>query len=147
MVQSLIATGFLLSTLLVGALFTYIFSIKRQTYLLFWQAAWALCALYLLPSAIAGWLPSSAFLSAVSLSSLGVAGISFLVGGQLYTRKKLWVGPAIGAVGLVAIWSALYAFRILPVSPFFAAAVIFLAVSYLFWHESQRHETFADLFL
>jgi diguanylate cyclase (GGDEF)-like protein len=147
MVQSLIATGFLLSTLLVGALFTYIFSIKRQTYLLFWQAAWALCALYLLPSAIAGWLPSSAFLSAVSLSSLGLAGISFFVGGQLYTRKKIWVGPAIGAVGIVAIWSALYAFRILPVSPVFAAAVIFLAVSYLFWHESQRHETFADLFL
>ena len=147
MVQSLIAPGFLLSTLLVGVLFAYLFTIKRQRYLLFWQAAWALCALYLLPSAITEWVPSNAFLSAAGLSSLGLAGISFFVGGQLYTRKKVWAGPAIGAVGIVAIWAALYAFRIVPVSPVLAAAIIFLVVSYLFWHESQRHETFADLFL
>jgi len=147
MIQSLIAAGFLLSTLLVGVLFTYIFSIKRQTYLLFWQAAWAFCALYLLPAAIAEWLPSNAILNVVSLTSLGMAGISFFVGGQLYTRKKVWTGAAAGAAAVVAIWSVLYALQILPISPVFADAAIFLAVSYLFWHESQRHEAFADLFL
>ena len=147
MAQSLIAAGFLVSTLLVGALFTYIFSIKRQVYLLFWQAGWGLCALYMLPTAIAEWVPSNPFLNIVSLSSLGFAGVSFFVGGQLYTRKKVWVGAAAGAAVLMAVWTILFAFRILSVSPVFGAAVIFLAVSYLFWHESQRHETFADLFL
>ncbi|HTP68149.1 MAG TPA: diguanylate cyclase [Dongiaceae bacterium] len=147
MIQSLIAAGFLLSTLLVGVLFGYIFSIKRQVYLLFWQAAWALCAIYLLPSAIAGWVPFNAFLNVVSLASLGLAGISFFIGGQLYTRKEVWSGAATGAAAIVVIWAVLYALRILPITPGLASAAIFLAVSYLFWHESQRNETFADLFL
>jgi diguanylate cyclase (GGDEF)-like protein len=147
MVQSLIASGFLLSTLLVGVFFTYIFSIKRQVYLLFWQGAWVLCALYLTPSALAEWIPSNSFLNAVSLACLGFAGISFFIGGQLYTGQKVWLRAVVGAAAVVAIWAGSYAFGILPFSPVFAAAAIFLALSYLFWHESQKNETFADLFL
>jgi diguanylate cyclase (GGDEF)-like protein len=147
MVQSLIATGFLLSTLLVGVFFTYIFTIKRRGYLLFWQGAWALCALYLLPAALGEWIAPNSLLNAASLACLGFAGISFFVGGELYTRKKVWIGAVVGATAVVAVWAALYGFRIMLISPVFAAAAIFLAVSYLFWHESQRHETFADLFL
>jgi diguanylate cyclase (GGDEF)-like protein len=147
MVQSLIAAGFLLSTLLVGVFFSYIFSIKRQVYLLFWQGGWALCALYLLPSALGQWIPTSPFVNAVSVVCLGCAGLSFFVGAQLYTRKSVWVGPILGAAGIVTIWAALNTFGVLSVSPIFGAAAIFVGVSYLFWNESQKHETFADLFL
>jgi diguanylate cyclase (GGDEF)-like protein len=147
MVQSLIATGFLLSTLLVGAFFAYIFSIKRQGYLLFWVGAWACCALYLFPAVLSQWIAPNPFLNAVASASLGLAGVSFFVGAQLYTRKTVWLGAAIGAAAAVAVWAALFAFGVLPFAPAFAAGVIFLAVGYLFWHESQHHETFADLFL
>jgi diguanylate cyclase (GGDEF)-like protein len=147
MVHSHIATGFLLSTLLVGVFFVYIYSIKRQSYLLFWHAAWALCALYLLPTAVSSWIQPSDILSALGTACLAFSGISFFIGGQLYTRKKVWFGPVLGAIVVVAVWAVLYGLRVLPISPVFAAAAVFLAVSYLFWHESQRHETFADLFL
>jgi len=147
MVQSHIATGFLLSTLLVGVFFVYIFSIKRQTYLLFWQAAWALCALYQLPTAISGWLRPNSFLSVAGIVCLAFSGIGFFLGGQFYTRRKVRPGLVVGSAFVVVLWAALYALQILAASPIFAAAAIFLAVSYLFWHESQRHETFADLFL
>jgi len=147
MVQSHIAAGFLLSTLLVGVFFVYVFSIKRQTYLLFWQAAWMLCALYLLPTVISGWIRPNSILGVAGLVCLALSGISFFVGGQFYTRKNVRLGLVVGSAVVVVVWAALYALQILPVSPIFACAAIFLAVSYLFWHESQRHETFADLFL
>ena len=147
MVQSHIATGFLVSTLLVGVFFAYIFSLKRQVYLLFWKAAWVFCALYLLPTAVSGWIRPNSFLDAVGLACLAFSGISFFVGGQLHTRKKPWVAAAVGAALVVVVWVALYELHVLQVTPILGAAAIFVAVSYLFWHESQKHETFADLFL
>ncbi|HVM74205.1 MAG TPA: diguanylate cyclase [Candidatus Saccharimonadales bacterium] len=147
MVQSHIAAGFLLSTLLVGVFFTYIYSVKRQAYLLFWNAAWGLCALYLLPTALSGANRPNSLLDAAALTCLALSGVSFFVGSRLYTRKKLWVAPVIGTAVVVAVWAGLYGLRVLLVSPVYAAAIVFLAVSYLFWNESQKHDTFADLFL
>jgi len=147
MALGFITAGFLVSTLLVGAFFGYIFTLKRQAYLLFWQGGWALCALYLLPTTVAQWMPQNQWSVTLGLASLGFAGLSFFLGGQLYTRKKLWIGPTAGAAAVVVIWAVLYAAEVLPLSPTFGVAAIFIAVSYLFWHESQRHETFADLFL
>ena len=56
MPQSVIALGLLLGTLLVGVFFAYIFSLKRQNYLLFWTAAWALYALHYLCPALSPWI-------------------------------------------------------------------------------------------
>jgi diguanylate cyclase (GGDEF)-like protein/putative nucleotidyltransferase with HDIG domain len=147
MFQSVIALGFLLATLLVGLFFAYIYSLKRQPYLLLWTTAWVLYALHLLPSALSPWTDSNPFLGTLNPGLLGLAGISFFLGTQLYTRRKLWIGPAIGAAAILAAWSAANAFQILRVSAILPASVIYTAVALLFWLESRHHETLADQLL
>jgi diguanylate cyclase (GGDEF)-like protein len=147
MVQSLIAFGFLLATLLVGVFFGYIYSLKRQSYLLFWAAGWLLYALHLLPSALSHWYVANPFLAALNPSMFGFAGISFFLGTQLYTRQKMWVGPAIGAAFILALGAAVNAFQVLRVSAMLPASVIYIAVAYLFWQESRHQETLADRLL
>lgn len=147
MVQGFIALGFLLATLMVGVFFAYLYSLKRQPYLLFWTAAWLLYALHLLPFALPPWMKANAFLSAMNPGLYGMAGISFFLGTQSYTRKKLWVGAAIGAAAALAIWGAADSFAIVPVSAILPASVIYIAVAYLFWQESRHHETLADRLL
>lgn len=147
MIQSLIALGFLLTTLLVGVFFAYIYSIKRQAYLLFWAAAWILFALHLAPAAVSPWIKSNAFLVTLNAGLFGFAGISFFLGTQLYTRKKPWVAAAIGAAVFLSAWAAVNAFQILPISAVVPASLIYVATSFLFWRESQHHETLADRLL
>jgi diguanylate cyclase (GGDEF)-like protein len=147
MMQSLIALGFLLATLLVGGFFAYIFSLKRQPYLLLWTTAWILYALHLLPYAVSPWVGPNPFLDALNPGLLGLAGISFFLGSQLYTRQKLWIGPAIGAAVVLAIWAAANAFHFVAVSAVLPASVIYFAVAFLFWRESRHHETLADRLL
>ena len=144
MVQSVISLGFLLATLLIGMFFAYFYSLKRQPYLLFWTAAWELYALHLFPSALSPWMGSSPFLNVLSPCLFGLAGISFFLGTQLYTRQKLWIGPAIGMAGILAVWSAANAFHLLLASAVLPASVIYVAVALLFWRESRHHETLAD---
>ncbi len=144
MIQSIISLGFLLATLLIGMFFAYFYSLKRQPYLLFWTAAWFLYALHLLSSALSPWIGSNPFLNALSPCLFGLAGISFFLGTQLYTRQKPWIGPAIATAALLAVWSAANAFHLLPVSAVLPASVIYIAVALLFWRESRRHETLAD---
>lgn len=147
MIQSLIALGFLLTTLLVGVFFAYIYSIKRQAYLLFWAAAWILFALHLAPAAVSPWIKSNAFLVTLNAGLFGFAGISFFLGTQLYTRKKPWIAAAIGAAVFLSAWAAVNAFQILPISAVVPASLIYVATSFLFWRESQHHETLADRLL
>ncbi len=147
MVQGFIALGFLLATLMVGVFFAYIYSLKRQPYLLFWTAAWFLYALHLLPFAVSPWMKANPFLNAMNPGLFGIAGIAFFLGTQSYTRKKLWVGPAIGAASVLVIWAAADTFRVLPGSAVFPASVIYLAIAFLFWRESRQHETLADRLL
>jgi diguanylate cyclase (GGDEF)-like protein/putative nucleotidyltransferase with HDIG domain len=147
MIQSLIALGFLLATLLVTALFGYISSLKRQPYLLLWTSAWAFFALHLLPSALGIWITPNPLLNTLDSGLFGLAGISFFLGTQLYTRQKLWLLPATVAAILLFGWAAANTFEILSVSAVFPASLIYVAVAYLFWQESQHHETLADRLL
>jgi diguanylate cyclase (GGDEF)-like protein len=147
MVQSIIALGFLLATLMVGAFFAYIYSLKRQSYLLFWTMAWMLYALHLLPAVLSPWLGINATIQALNAFFFGLAGISFFLGTQLYTRLRLWIGPAAGAAVILAIWAAANAFQFFPAYAILPSSSIYIAVAYLFWRESRHHETFADQLL
>jgi len=146
MVYSIIALGFLLATALVAVFFASIYSLKRQQYLLYWAAAWLLHSAHLLPAVI-HWKESNPFLAALGPGLFGLAGISFFLGTQLYTRKKMWVGLAIGVAAILALWSAASAFQVLPVPAMLPASLIYLAVATLFWKESRNHETLADQLL
>jgi len=147
MVQSIIALSFLLGTLLIGVFFAYVYSLKRQTYLLYWTAAWVFYALHYLVPGLSQWIGTNPLLTSLNNALYGFAGICFFLGAQVYTRKRLWIAPAIGAAGALVIWSLANALQVLPASSFVPASLVYIAVGFLFWWESQHHETFADRLL
>ena len=147
MVESFIALGFLFATLLVGVFFAYIYSLKRQEYLLFWTGAWVLYGLYYLGPALSHWIGATPFLGSLNHLLYGLAGIGFFLGTQLYTRQRLWVIPAIVAAIVLALWTAANALNYLSLSSFVPACLIYVGVGWLFWKESQHFETLADRLL
>src|SRR5580704_16652602 len=147
MAHSLIALSFLLATMLVGVFFAYIYSLKRQSYLLLWTAGWVFYALYYLGPAVSFWTGWNPLLTALSAPMFGFAGICFFLGAQVYTRQKPWVVPAIVvAVALVA-WATANAFDLFSITAITPAALVFLAAAFLFWQESRHYETIADRLL
>ncbi|HVO59270.1 MAG TPA: GAF domain-containing protein, partial [Dongiaceae bacterium] len=144
MAEHVIALGLLLGTLLVGVFFAYIYSLKRQPYLLYWTAGWTLYALHYLPPALSAWTGSNRFLSALDHVLFGFAALGFFLGALLYTQQKLWLKPVIAAAVVLGAWSAVNAFQVFPVSACIPAALIYVAVGYIFWNESRHHETLAD---
>src|SRR5467141_3026563 len=147
MSQSVIAPGLLLGTLLVGVFFAYIYSLKRQNYLLYWTVCWALYSLHYLCPALSPWIGSNIVLSSLNHALFGFAAICFFLGAQLYTHRELSLKPAAGAAAFLALLSAANAFQVFSVSSFIPAALIYVAVGYLFWKESRHHETLADRLL
>src|SRR6202162_731977 len=147
MVQSTIALGFLFATLLIGGFFCYIYVLKRQSYLLLWTFGWILYALHYIPAALSPWIGTSPLLTTLNHALFGFAGIAFFLGTQLYTRRKPWIVPAIIAAAFVAAWAALNDFQLFDGSSFVASSLIYFAGAYLFWQESQHHETLADRLL
>jgi diguanylate cyclase (GGDEF)-like protein len=144
MAQSIIALGLLLATLLVGVFFAYIYSLKRQTYLLFWTAGWVLYGLHYLGPGLAPWFASPSFIVSLNHMLFGFAGICFFLGTQLYIRQQFWIYPAIAAAVVIALWSAANGLNYFSVSSYIPASLIFVGVGFLFWRESQHHETLAD---
>src|SRR5712664_3539213 len=132
-----IALGLLLGTLLVGVFFAYIYSLKRQNYLLYWTAGWALYALHYLCPALSPWIGANIVLSSLNHALFGFAAICFFLGAQLYTHRELSLKPAAGAAAFLALWSTANAFQVFSVSSFIPAALIYVAVGYLFWKESR----------
>ena len=137
----------MLATSLVGVFFAYIYSLKRQQYILYWIAAWALYALHYLCPGLAPWIGSGPFFSSVNHFFFALAGIAFFLGAQLYTRRKLWKIPAAGIAVFFALWGAANAFQVFSLSLVVPASLLYVAVGYLFWRESQRFETLADRLL
>lgn len=147
MPQSVIALGLLLGTLLAGVFFAYIFSLKRQQYLLYWTAGWVFIALHYLCPALSPWIGSGVVLSSLNHALFGFAAISFFLGAQLYTHQKLWLVPAGIVAGILLLWSAANALNYFSVSSFIPASLILVSVGFLFWNESRHHETLADRLL
>ncbi|HKE07908.1 MAG TPA: diguanylate cyclase [Candidatus Acidoferrum sp.] len=147
MPQSVIALGLLLGTLLVGVFFAYIYSLKRQNYLLYWTAGWTLYALHYLCPALYTWTGANIVLSSLNHALFGCAALCFLLGAQLYTHKKLWLKPAIGAAVVLAFWSTANALQYFHISSLIPASALYVLVGYLFWKESRNHETLADRLL
>src|SRR5580704_11713013 len=129
MAHSLIALSFLLATMLVGVFFAYIYSLKRQSYLLLWTAGWVFYALYYLAAAVSFWTGWNPLLTTLSTPMYGFAGICFFLGAQLYTRQKPWIIPAIAFAFALLLWAAANAFDLFSVTAIIPAALIFLAAA------------------
>lgn len=124
---------------LVASFFAYIYSIKRQNYLLLWTAAWFVFGLhYIFPA-----VPSS-LENALTHWLFGLSAVLFFLGAQIYAQRKPWKLLALLVVSLLGLWAAANAANKFSVSAVIPASLLYLAVAAIFWQESRRQETLAD---
>jgi diguanylate cyclase (GGDEF)-like protein/putative nucleotidyltransferase with HDIG domain len=145
--QNFISLALLIATLLVAGFFSYIYSIKRQSYLLIWTAGWTVFGLHYLGPTLRPWLRETAFEHAMNHWLYALSGVLFFLGAQLYSRQKPWKIPGYAAAGVLAIWSGVNAF--VPGTPtiLIPASLLYIGVAVVFWQESRRQETLADRLL
>src|SRR5262249_27344543 len=101
-------------------------------------------ALHYLGAGVGGTFGPSAGQRAIAQGLFCGAGLLFFVGARLYSQRKAMVPVVIGSTAIVVLWSLANAFGILPLSVDLAAVIIYGAVGFEFWTESQRQETLAD---
>ena len=145
--QNFIPLALLIATMLVAGFFAYVHSLKRQTYLLFWTAAWAVFGLHYLSAAFAQWTTSSAIDSALNHWLYAVSGLLFFLGAQLYAQRKPWKIPALAVGVLLGLWSTANATNAISVSAVVPSSLLYIGVAVVFWQESRRQETLADRLL
>jgi diguanylate cyclase (GGDEF)-like protein/putative nucleotidyltransferase with HDIG domain len=146
--DSYIAFTLLAAATMAAGFFAYVYTLKRQTYLLFWTAGWSFFALHFLSPALGPWIPGSPLQTAVNRWLYALAALSFVLGAQLYSQRKPWkLGCGIAAVGL-GLWAAANALNWITVIPVVLPSILlFVAVGVIFWIESRRQETLADRLL
>src|SRR5690348_6183795 len=145
--QGFISLALLIATLLVAGFFAYIYSLKRQSYLLLWTIAWFVFGLhYVAPAFTQETLPGS-IESALSHWFFAVSGALFFLGAQIYSQRKAWKFPLLLVVAFIGIWAAANAANKFSLSAVIPASLLYLGVAAIFWQESRRQETLADRLL
>jgi len=145
--ESIIAITLLAASALTSGFFAYMHSLRRQAYLLLWSAGWCLLALHYLSPALEPWMTVAPWQAALNEWLLAAAALLFFSTAQVYTNAKPWVRPQIAAGGVFAVWSTAYYLHAITVSPQLGVAAVLAGIAWVFYEESQRHETFADLLL
>src|SRR2546426_3791444 len=145
--QSFISLALLVATLLVAGFFAYIYSIKRQSYLLLWTVGWFIFGLHYLVPAIAQTTLSNPREIALEHWLYAISGLLFFLGAQIYAQRKPWRFLAIIAAVLLGLWAAANAVHAFSVSAVIPASLLYIAVAVVFWQESRRQETLADRLL
>jgi diguanylate cyclase (GGDEF)-like protein/putative nucleotidyltransferase with HDIG domain len=147
MYQSFISLALLIAAFLVAGFFSYIYSIKRQNYLLLWTAAWFVFGLHYVAPATAQAALSSSLESALTHWLYAVSAVLFFLGAQVYAQRKPWKISALLVVIALGLWGAANASSVLSVSAVIPASLIYIGVAVIFWQESRRQETLADRLL
>src|ERR1700756_4426157 len=145
--QSFISLALLIATTLVAGFFAYIHSIKRQTYLLLWTAAWAVFALHYVGPTLAPGAVGLPLQSALNHWLFGLSGVLFFLGAQLYSQQKAWKIAGVIVAGLFGFWAAANGANAVSVSVLVPASLLYVGVAVVFWQESRRQETLADRLL
>jgi diguanylate cyclase (GGDEF)-like protein/putative nucleotidyltransferase with HDIG domain len=145
--ESLIAVSLLAATSLIAGFFAYMYTLKRQTYLLLWTAAWALFALHYAIPALSFWIAEGPTYQAIGRWVYALAGLSFFLGAQLYSQRKPWIVPVAAAAGILGLWAAADTIHLVPIPVMIPSALLFVGVAVIFWQESRRQETLADSLL
>ena len=146
--ESFIAFALLAATSLVAGFFAYVYTLKRQSYLLLWTAGWSLIALHYLSPALAEWIPGNPLQSSLNHWLYALAALFFFLGAQLYSGRKPWTIPCAIAAGVLCLWAVANTIPLFSVAPVgVPSALLFVAVAVIFWLESRRQETLADRLL
>ncbi len=145
--EGIIALGLLASAALIAAFFAYIYTLKRQLYLLLWTAGWSLLALHYLSPALQAWLPAAPWHVALNQWLLAAAALLFFCTAQLYSQTTPWVRTLAAAGGTFIVWTVGFHLGWASVSPSLGVALVFFGTAWVFWQESRKQETMADLLL
>ena len=145
--DSIIAITLLMASALTSGFFAYMHSIRRQAYLMLWSAGWCLLALHYLTPALEPWIAVAPWQSAVNQWLLAAAALLFFSTARVYTEAKPLVRPQIAVGGFFVLWTAAFYLHSVSVSPQLGVAVVLFGVAWVFYQESRRQETFADLLL
>ena len=114
MLALLAATG------LVAGFFAYIYTIKRQTYLLLWTIGWAFYSLHFLAPALSHWIPEGPVEISLTHWIYALVSIWFFLGAQLYAQRKPWILAASISAVVLGLWTtgnSLHFFSIPVVAP------------------------------
>src|SRR3989441_9624712 len=143
----MIALGLLAVATLIASFFAYLYTVKRQLYLLLWTTAWSLVALHVLSPALVPWVGEVPWQAALNQWLLSCAALLFFWAAQLYVQAKPWVGRIAVAAMVLLVWAIVHQVRWVPWGSSFGTGMIFLGCAWVFWQESRKQETIADLLL
>src|SRR5712691_3064422 len=143
----MMALGLLAVATLIASFFAYLYTVKRQLYLLLWTTAWSLVALHVLSPALVPWVGEVPWQAALNQWLLSCAALLFFWAAQLYVQAKPWVGRIAGAAMVLLVWAIVHQVRWVPWASSFGTGMIFLGCAWVFWQESRKQETIADLLL
>lgn len=144
--DSIIAVALLATAALITLFFAFLYNVKRQSYLFFWTAGWALLALHHIGPVfepLSGW----AWLSPLDQWLLALSSLLFLAGAQQYTHGKPWFSGAIAGALAFGAWAILYGTGWVPVAPYLGIMGVFFVTSWVFWQEGRKQESVADQLL
>ena len=144
---SIIAVAQALTTGLIAGFFAYLYSVKKQKYLLAWTGGWCLLTLHVIAAATEPGLGSPRPLVAVDQWLLALVVLVFFAAAQLYANGRPWTAGVVIAAALFGLWSIAFSFAKLPVPPALGIGVVCLGVAWVFWRESRQQDTCADLFM
>ena len=84
--ENIIAIALLIASALTSGFFAYMYSLRRQAYLMLWSAGWCLLALHYLSPALEPWIVVAPWQSAVNEWLLAAAALLFFSTAQVYTE-------------------------------------------------------------
>jgi diguanylate cyclase (GGDEF)-like protein/putative nucleotidyltransferase with HDIG domain len=146
--DSFIAIALFAATTSVAGFFAYIYSVKRQTYVLLWTAGWCLFALHYLSPAVAEWVPGNPLQNALNRWLYALAALAFFLGAQLYAQRKPWIVPSAIVAGVLGAGAVADGLSLFPSAVIvIPSALLFVGIAVIFWLESRRQETLADRLL
>src|SRR5580692_10111194 len=125
--DNIIAITLLTASALTSGFFAYMYSMRRQAYLMLWSAGWCLLALHYLSPALEPWIVVAPWQSAVNEWLLAAAALLFFSTAQVYSETTMWVRPQVGAGAVFVLWSAAYYLHSFNVSPHLGIAAVLCA--------------------
>ena len=144
---SIVGVVLLAGTLLLSAFFSYIYTLKRQSYLLVWAGGWLLVALTSLSGLLSPKSTHAALISGTGDWLLALAALLFLVAARIYTRARVSMTAACGVCAGAALWEVAYVEGWVSVSLYLGTALLLFVVARVFWQEGRKRESPSDFLL
>ena len=145
--EGIVGVVLLAGAMLLAAFFSYVYALKRQSYLLVWAGGWLAVGLTSLSGVMESWLGQGPWAAALEQWLLAMAALLFLTAARLYGRATVRISRVIGVAALAGLWAVAYTRQWVSVSLYLGAALLLFAVARVFWQEGRKRESPSDFLL